>query len=250
MIKEGRLVMLNRNLLRGFTLRSVISMWHTATRSFRLKIRGNDDFADTLLNHREKDTVQAVQGMWQAYGQMRAARTLARGAVAATGVGGVGLWIYQQTLSQQRKKIEDLQKELDATGLVLIKAYQNTTDRIKEEEGVLAKIDEVMSQNVAEIGSLEQNSQELDDALTFSQLQAELIVLLEKHVEGAEGKIRQFFDKALNTPDDPNHQAVVNAYNRNKVTKAVFDTYGVTLRVPSPENAPLPLSGLPQAGLR
>jgi hypothetical protein len=94
--------------------------WYKFTSVFRLKVH-EEDFKELLLNHKEKLSPQAIQGKWQAYGQMRAGRTTARAVIMATGVGGGLLWIYQQTLSGQIKKIqetaEDVSKERDTREL-------------------------------------------------------------------------------------------------------------------------------------
>src|SRR5689334_16191980 len=78
--------------------------WYQLTSSFRLKVNDHD-FKNLLFNHPENKSPQAIQGKWQAYGQMRAARTLGRFAVFGTGVAGVMLWIYQQNLTSQSRAL-------------------------------------------------------------------------------------------------------------------------------------------------
>lgn len=80
--------------------------WHAMTPFFRLKIQRNVDFAEQLLNPKKELSPQEKQGMWQAYGQMRAARTLARGTVLATGILGTTIWLQQQSLKKQEKTLE------------------------------------------------------------------------------------------------------------------------------------------------
>jgi len=60
-----------------------------------------------------KTPPQAIQGMWQAYGYMRAARTRGRFALFATGIIGTGLMLYRFQLSSQEKEIAELQKSND-----------------------------------------------------------------------------------------------------------------------------------------
>lgn len=249
--------MLSKYLIKAFSFRHFVgAKWHTVTRPFRLKMRGSEDFSHILMERSLTDSPQVTQGMWQAYGQMRAARTLARGTIAATGVAGVALWLYQQTLSQQKRTIEEQQKKLDfaTRGFLeidqtlqtsqqevskLIKELeivkQDAAESLAEEERILNALNERLRKEELEIGSLEQNIEELGDARTFSQLQADIIIRLEKKVGNVADEIRQVLDQALNTPDAPNHQEVVGAYMRDPTTKALFDLYGVALREnPSP----------------
>jgi hypothetical protein len=55
---------------------------------------------------------QAIQGMWQAYGQMRAARTTAGGAILASGLFAGGVFGYNKYME---RKLKDTEKELENT---------------------------------------------------------------------------------------------------------------------------------------
>lgn len=90
-------------------------LWYKKTSFSRLKVEEHD-FKKGLCGHKERNSPQAIQGMWQAYGQMRAARTLARGTIFAGGIFGCGLWVYQQTLSTQKKNIDSKEDELKKAG--------------------------------------------------------------------------------------------------------------------------------------
>lgn len=76
------------------------------------------NFATYIIEQRKAGAPRPeLQGMWQAYGQIRAAKTTGRYAVLATGVAGIGLWGYQQMLSRQKVAIEaerDAVKEKEA----------------------------------------------------------------------------------------------------------------------------------------
>lgn len=56
---------------------------------------------------------QAMQGRWQAYGQMRAARIAGRFALLTTGVLGLGLWGFQQMLSWQKRELDEKTRILE-----------------------------------------------------------------------------------------------------------------------------------------
>lgn len=58
-----------------------------------------------------KTPPQAIQGMWQAYGSMHAAKTRGWFGIAATGVIGTGLFLYRLILSDQKKEIKLKQQE-------------------------------------------------------------------------------------------------------------------------------------------
>jgi DNA-directed RNA polymerase subunit M/transcription elongation factor TFIIS len=75
--------------------------------------REHQDFYKIALEHKEKLSPQAIQGMWQAYGQMRAARTIAFGAVVTTGVLGAALWLYQQVLGKKQRDLSKTENELN-----------------------------------------------------------------------------------------------------------------------------------------
>lgn len=111
------------NKIKGF-INWMKPKWYNWTHSVRIKAHDADFLKDLLLNEESlklgEKQAQTMQGRWQAYGQMRAARTTGRFAVLTTGVLGFGLWAYQQTLSQQKKEnllqreeIAEKEKELN-----------------------------------------------------------------------------------------------------------------------------------------
>ena len=115
--------------------------WYSSTSWLRVKIEEND-FKNMLLNHKEASSPQAIQGKWQAYGQMRAARTTARGAIIATGVFGVGLFFYQKMLDQQKEEFNENKRkflesttdviELSATTNIFKKQLESADLKVKE----------------------------------------------------------------------------------------------------------------------
>lgn len=114
----------------------VKSWWYKATRWARVKVEDNH-FVEQLLNHKDTYSPQGAQGMWQAYGSIRAARITARGAVFATGIIGGGLWLYQQTLSEQKrevklakKKVHEAEKKLEHSKKELDEKY----DALKQQQ--------------------------------------------------------------------------------------------------------------------
>ena len=121
--------------------RSDPGIWQRYTSPFRVKVDEND-FKSLLLNHKEALSPQALQGKWQAYGQIRAARITACGAVFATGGLGVGLFFYQKSLSKQEKELDKKEKqfsnsvtnviELTATNKILEKQLESADLKVKE----------------------------------------------------------------------------------------------------------------------
>lgn len=67
-----------------------------------------------LLDPKTKETCQpqVLQGMWQAYGQMRSARTRGQFAVLATGIIGLGLFAYRLFLDEKNKELRENQAKL------------------------------------------------------------------------------------------------------------------------------------------
>lgn len=98
-------------------LQKLREWWRRQSNFLRLKVHEDQpsgpkmhDMGRLLLKEMSSETSappQVLQGMWQAYGQMRAARTTARGAILATGLAGAGFFLYQ-------KKLNKLESELDA----------------------------------------------------------------------------------------------------------------------------------------
>ncbi len=90
------------------------SVWKNRTAFCRVK--GTEwNIRQSLLridHDKMPQSPQEIQGMWQAYGQIRAARVTARGAVIATGFIGTGLWAYQQKVQQGVKELVKEQETL------------------------------------------------------------------------------------------------------------------------------------------
>lgn len=107
-------------------------MWHELTTAFRLKIQYNEDFAKQLRRNPSAElSPQEKQGMWQAFGQMRAARTLARGTVLATGILGTAVWLQQRALKEKEKKLEKDTVELNKAIVEALK-IQDEQDKRRE----------------------------------------------------------------------------------------------------------------------
>ncbi|GEM_PF-6613491 len=79
---------------------------------------------------------QELQGLWQAYGQVRAAGVTGRFALLATAVAGVGLWGYQQALNRKQQAINRQKEELEAKRGALEdeKAVVDQQRRLMEEQ--------------------------------------------------------------------------------------------------------------------
>lgn len=76
---------------------------------------GNEDFERLLLAHEKQKEAQAVQGMWQAYGQMRAARTIASATLCAGMMAAFGYYFSNYFLDQKKRELE---KETERLRLV------------------------------------------------------------------------------------------------------------------------------------
>lgn len=85
--------------------------WYRCTSFFRLKIDGHD-IKNILLNHKEAASPQALQGKWQAYGQMRAARTITRSSIFATSVVSAVTAIFVSNQSSKTIKLNEREKIL------------------------------------------------------------------------------------------------------------------------------------------
>ena len=117
--------------------------WYKYTSWTRLKINDHD-FKELLFNHEHKNTPQAIQGQWQAYGQMRAARTTGRFAVLTTGIFGLGLWAFQQLVSTQKKELDKQEKEVkkDQDVVAFLKLEnEKHQEMIQKAEEIIKKID-------------------------------------------------------------------------------------------------------------
>lgn len=98
-------------IIAGLTLYAITKPWlDKKWQSIPIKESNNLKF---LNGHRESHSPQALQGMWQAYGQVRAARTQAFGAILTAGVLGGMLSLFQQHLSRQAKANEQLKRKLN-----------------------------------------------------------------------------------------------------------------------------------------
>lgn len=133
------------------------SKWYKRTSFLRVKIEENA-FKDILLNHPEASSAQALQGKWQAYGQMRAARTVARGAVLTTGVLGAILWIYQRYLSKQAEEIDKITKQKE-------EVLKKIDIGINEQKGLKEVIDKGLQYFSSNHEYLTKVEQELSDTV-------------------------------------------------------------------------------------
>lgn len=82
--------------------------WHDITTPWSLKLEERANASGLLDMNTANDALN--QTKLNAYGQIRAAQITARGAIAAVGIGGTLLWIYQQFLSAQADEIKELKK--------------------------------------------------------------------------------------------------------------------------------------------
>lgn len=195
-------------------------LWHKGTSSFRLKTKGNQDFSELLLTHPESNSPQAIQGMWQGYGQMRAARILGRSTIVATGLIGVGLWRYQQELKKEKKILEERTIEVESLKASLDKEKKIVDDRTKMLDSRTKQLEQAL------------------DAEYLSTLQEEVITRLvsEKHLKE---DIRKDLDALLNNPEDKNsneHLILIESYKNLPATQKFFQTFEVELRAHDSDN--------------
>lgn len=69
-------------------------------------------FYKSIFEHKEQQSPQAVQGMWQAYGQMRAAKIIGTATVFSVGFAGVILRFYHQFLSRHENELLDKKNKI------------------------------------------------------------------------------------------------------------------------------------------
>ena len=84
-----------------------------------------------------KDSPNAAQGLWQAIGQIRAAKITGLYTVAATGVLGAGLASYERYLSKRAKEVEEIESralQAIASSGVYKEALEVKEAQIKEGE--------------------------------------------------------------------------------------------------------------------
>lgn len=142
-------------------LQKLREWWRRQSNFLRLKVHEDQsggpkmhDMGRLLLKEMSSETStppQVLQGMWQAYGQMRAARTTARATIIATGILGAGLFAYQQKLKEKAeektKELEEREKDLLKEKQELIKST-NIAEGIQEEvEAHRAVLDEICKEN-------------------------------------------------------------------------------------------------------
>lgn len=125
---------------------------------------------------------QAMQGRWQAYGQIRAARITGRCAVLATGVVGTGLWLYQQKisgqarqlikqseqLSSQAEQLKENQKELKKGEVQYQKAKKELDDREKGMQRTMVGMVDVANSYRKKIDELKDLTYQYKARLEFS----------------------------------------------------------------------------------
>lgn len=113
---------------------------------FGLKIEGTH-FKKILLSPNENLSPQAIQGMWQAYGQMRAGRTTMLGTIIASGFVAAGLAYYQRSLSEQAEKLKLIQDEIDKNRLELEERKKEVSKREETANKVYSFFKEVYATN-------------------------------------------------------------------------------------------------------
>lgn len=87
-----------------------------------------------------KTPPQAIQGMWQAYGSIHAAKTRGWFGIAATGVIGTGLFLYRLILSDQKKEIKLKQQEnkaLEEKNKIFEIQLKEKEDNLQDREKIL-----------------------------------------------------------------------------------------------------------------
>src|SRR5205085_6660287 len=86
--------------------------------------------------------------MAQAFGQIKAAQTTAKGAVLSTGVLGGGLLYYQMYLNDQKKTIDDQKKELEKTKLELEQREKVVLEQAAETFANRAFVADLANENI------------------------------------------------------------------------------------------------------
>lgn len=119
-------------------------------------------FKELLINQRELHpgqqiptqhhiSPQAMQGRWQAYGQIRAARIAGRSAILATGLFGAAMTIYWTTVKDNASKLADEVEE--KTKIIATKEQE----LYKRESKFNSKVKEIM-QRVSEYRKIAKDS--------------------------------------------------------------------------------------------
>lgn len=113
---------------------------------------------------------QEIQGLVQAVGQVRAARITALGAIVATGIGGAGLWIFQQTVSNQKRQADEKDKMLE--------------QQIKQTDEKGAMLKEKESELNVRIGSLNASQSSYYEVVKSLNILEGEVAEIDKFVEG------------------------------------------------------------------
>jgi hypothetical protein len=176
-------------------------IWHKSTSLFRLKLGHEKDFSEILLSHPQRESAQAIQGMWQGYGQMRAARIIGRSTIIATGLIGGGLWRYQQILKTEKNELklatENFDRQMKTRAEELDIAYKNLETTI--------------------------------DVQYLSTLQEDVIVRLVVHKHTKE-TIQKDLHDMLNNPEDKNsdgYKILIHTYKHSSACRDFFQTFDV-----------------------
>ncbi len=132
-----------------------------------------------------KTTPNEMQGIWQAYGPIRAAKTTADGQIAAakitangqktaatinvtgamltSGVIGVGLYMLQGQASDQRKKADEAVESLN----IKDKELNEKNEKLEETKKQLDKRDQALAKREEELASREKEAEELYSTSLF-----------------------------------------------------------------------------------
>jgi PDZ domain-containing secreted protein len=134
-----------------------------------------------LVVHPGRESANAAQGAWQAYGQMRAARTLGRYTLLTSGVLGAWLAAYQSTLSKQDEKLADKESQL-----------KKKDKELEEKEIEMARKEAVIFSALDSVQVREQAAQEAISAL---EAQEKIVNVYDKYVQGTQGILKDFCSK-------------------------------------------------------
>lgn len=129
--------------------------WYRLTSAFI----GQKELNHIQVEIKKNASPQEIQGLVQAIGQVRAARIIAMGAIVATGVGGAGLWIFQQVVSQKNKELEQKENELVKAKSDVDKRERELSSRTK----LLDQTQSVSSDSVLSLGMADGELRKADE---------------------------------------------------------------------------------------
>ncbi len=117
--------------------------WHQLKETFSVKGEISE-FSRELSSKRPDLSIQAYQGVVQAFGQMRAGKITARGAAIATGILGFGLWVYQQQVRQDEQEAQKTKKQAEEI-LKDLKIRQQELEREEKETKLLEESHSILT---------------------------------------------------------------------------------------------------------